>query len=331
MRSHNYFGKMGKPRSSTTLLTSIRTTDCIRPRVNLHADHFRLAAVMTRVIYNRISKAGSTTLTALILALSKINKFTVENDSEFFPTNTTLYNTLVTRPQDSIYINHCNYVENLPNDFVWINMIREPLERAESLFYYELSPKRRSTAVAHDLKVRIHDGVCGCPYDEFDSCYRKRAQLPQCTARLALQSKASMYFSEASEHTGLRDSSVLYEQMLPGWTAEQAFERIRIQYLFVGLTEEFELSVRALEQLLPRFFANATAVYHGLKQDAHANRTPDVNPKTNTTMGGAITTYVRELLTEHNAAEMNMYQKTKRLFWWKVAQILPNEINYGTQ
>lgn len=381
---------------------------------------------MTKVIYNRISKAGSTTMTALILALSKINDFTVVKDAHYFPSNHQLRPKLIDLPEDSIYINHCNYVSDLPGEFVWINMMREPVERAASEFYYEVSETRGEHGL-DDLHTREKDIPCGCPYDEFDECFRKRNIMKKCKDRMVFKSTQRAFFSEprdvvlktnataANEYyrkgnsgankgsdagTGKRDGGVggkkrrdrqgggarlqaepsdntvsdkagdahagvdadsrrslrdkqsrggtrsdkagekkprdprtvlLAHQSLPGWTADLAFQRIRDQYLFVGLTEEFELSVRMLEKLLPRFFANATAVYNKMSpKKSHANTTPLQNPVTHTTMNGAISTYVRDILTEYNAEEVGLYEKTKRLFWYKVGQILPNEIGYGT-
>lgn len=65
---------------------------------------------MPRLIYNRIAKAGSTTMIALLTALSQINNFTLVNDDHYFPEPQSLRHRLEALPPDSVYINHCNFV-----------------------------------------------------------------------------------------------------------------------------------------------------------------------------------------------------------------------------
>ena len=65
---------------------------------------------MPSLVYNRIAKAGSTTMISLILALSRINDFTVVNDQNYFPKPEQLRRILERMPPDSVYINHCNFV-----------------------------------------------------------------------------------------------------------------------------------------------------------------------------------------------------------------------------
>jgi hypothetical protein len=41
---------------------------------------------MPRVIYNRVAKAGSTSMAVLIAALSRVNHFQFVNDNKYFKT-----------------------------------------------------------------------------------------------------------------------------------------------------------------------------------------------------------------------------------------------------
>lgn len=93
---------------------------------------------MSRVVYNRIGKAGSTAMTALIYILSKLNNFQILQEYNFYPSKEYLINRLTNLPNNTIYINHCHYIKNLPSDIQWINIMREPIEREQSIFYYDV-------------------------------------------------------------------------------------------------------------------------------------------------------------------------------------------------
>ena len=73
---------------------------------NLHLKIY----LMPRLIYNRIAKAGSSTMMTLIAALSHINNFTIYSYDPYWPTQDQLRKSLERLPPDSVYINHCNFV-----------------------------------------------------------------------------------------------------------------------------------------------------------------------------------------------------------------------------
>jgi len=71
---------------------------------------------MPRLVYNRIGKAGSTALTALIYLLSKMNHFHIQQEYNFYPSKEHLWTTLINLPNDTVYINHCHYIDHLPGE-----------------------------------------------------------------------------------------------------------------------------------------------------------------------------------------------------------------------
>jgi hypothetical protein len=71
---------------------------------------------MPRLVYNRIGKAGSTALTALIYLLSKTNHFHIQQEYNFYPSKEHLWTTLINLPNDTVYINHCHYIDHLPGE-----------------------------------------------------------------------------------------------------------------------------------------------------------------------------------------------------------------------
>ena len=252
---------------------------------------------------------------ALFQYLALKNNFHFESDPHFWPGQEYLLNKFTNMSQNTVYINHCKYVE-LQNeasfdDIVWINMVREPIERQESLYYYGVSPKRGIKAQV-ELQSRDRNvDPCGCMNMEFDDCYRFYLENTNCTHRLKVE-PLELYFA---------DSPVRNTEPRP-FPQDMIYDRIRNDYLFVGILEEWELSVQAFEVLLPRFFKGATAYFKS--RPHHHNVTPEVNKLTNTTKSGAISTHVREALKHYNREEIVLYERIKRLFWMKIASLFPD-------
>jgi hypothetical protein len=159
----------------------------------------------------------------------------------------------------------------------------------------------------------------------------------------------------------------MHSQMRRGFTAEKAFEVVRSKYLFVGLTEELELTIMALERLLPRFFTGALALYHSdaaaaaaataaAKKNSTAattastkrattatssatttssgsairkNKTVMTNSLTHTALNGAISSQARAEVEKHNPGEVVLYKNITRLFWWKIGKILPDQVSFA--
>ena len=103
-----------------------------------------------------------------------------------------------------------------------------------------------------------------------------------------------------------------------------ATRRLQLDFVFVGLEEEFFLSIQALEAILPRWFRNATQT---LAQTGTLRQGSMRNPLTNTTMLGSVSRTTRQILEKHAlgyANEVKFYETAKRLFWSRVAlAVLP--------
>jgi hypothetical protein len=272
-------------------------------------------------------------MTSLFIAMANRNNFTIHghNESDYFPLYQSLHQKLLSLPDNSVYINHCNYMDSLPSeDYVWINVAREPVDRDQSFYYYSVSDNRGKRA-EQALKDREQD-PCGCAAMEYDTCIKFLATTPSCSGHLVRSSNAHSYFSVAPNST-LVDKHGVIQHVLPGFAAEQAFDVIRKKYLFVGLVEQLELTIMALEKLLPRFFQGMHAHYRanidsGNTAKVIKNKTIITNAKTHTSLNGAVSTQARELVEAHNPGEVALYRNITKLFWWKISQILPEEINF---
>ena len=101
-------------------------------------------------------------------------------------------------------------------------------------------------------------------------------------------------------------------------TVEEAFGNA-LQYAFVGLNEEMDLTLRGLAVAAPFFFRNATD--DASSTDRHS--TVKVNALTGTYMHGAVSDGAKSLLRRHWSGwdlEHKFYEKIKKLFWCKVSK-----------
>jgi len=88
------------------------------------------------------------------------------------------------------------------------------------------------------------------------------------------------------------------------------------KYLFIGITEEMELTLKVLEKLSPWAFGGQSKVLTVSKRSTNI-----LNPVTNTTLNGAISTRSRNQIKErakNYMDEIQFYNEVKRMFWRKV-------------
>ena len=127
------------------------------------------------VVFNRVPKCGSMFLTTLCYKLGSRNKFKVESPYEIGekPQKTAteqkrFMEELQNLPPPNMYIRHqwfVNFQEFHGNNPVYINMIRDPIARFESFYYFSRFGNNKGgggqAALSEELK---HESV-----DEFES------------------------------------------------------------------------------------------------------------------------------------------------------------------
>ncbi|KAH8043893.1 hypothetical protein JL722_14974 [Aureococcus anophagefferens] len=165
--------------------------------------------------------------------------------------------------------------------------------------------RKRQKALASE-RARLNDTACGCGGAEFDAAPPRGQRLPL---------GCSTQQHEAFCAPGARNCSIA-----------DAVRALDDDYVFVGLTEEYDLSVAVLERLLPQFFAGASAVLH----DGHAvpKVTSARNPATGTRGAGAVSKEARKILmnTTSCRAEARFYAAAKRRFWLVAAAVFGDEL-----
>ncbi|KAK3728766.1 hypothetical protein RRG08_013492 [Elysia crispata] len=217
----------------------------------------------TVVLYNRVPKTGSTTLLGIIDQLSLTNSYQAINfnisrlqrvlglaDQRRFVTNISNWEEV----KPVVYHGHLAFldfqsygVKQLP---IYINMVRDPLERLMSHYYFlrygdDFDPHRArkmaSDQTTFDECVEQDGAECGP--------IKMWVQIP--------------FF--CGHHAGCWE---------PGneWALEEAKRNLREKYLVVGITEEFSYFLAVLEAALPRFFRGATDLYERGSQ-SHLRKT----------------------------------------------------------
>ena len=252
----------------------------------------------TRVAFNKVGKAGGSELASILSRLAPVLGYTLVRAKRFNPPTDELAATLSELRCGQVYSNHAQHLRTTARDLAWINVVREPIDREQSLFYYFVDPVARKSFKANaSLAARRRDMRCGYAGLEFDACIRLRHARGcplGCTA-----GQMSAFCAPSASSCSLLEAAAALDD-----------------YLFVGLMEEYDLTVRVFEALLPQFFEGASATYNDKRRrrpKAGATR----NPVTGTLGLGAVSKSARGILlnTSSCAQEARFYALAKRKFW----------------
>jgi len=302
--------------AKTTITTDAATTGHGQPLVKDRFDNSTcggypvMASNANYLIYNRINKAGSTTMQHLFdKTLSEGKKITpvfeILNFNDYFPNESTMLLQLGDHTErKTVYINHAFLLPQLPLDkFAWINVAREPLERLLSAYYYTFDVAGRGrTRVEASLQKETRKGKCGCDQLEFGDCIEALVN-NKCTLPWRPQYS---FFCPAPKGNAVTKSC----------GSEEAIANIRRMYSFIGLTSQLPLSMDVFAKMVPKFMSQfptymASGSKNHFKQHA----------LTNTSQKRVLSNKHKALLQSqwpHYATDVAVYKEIERLFWCKV-------------
>ncbi|VDN83786.1 unnamed protein product [Brugia pahangi] len=221
----------------------------------------KLSYASSIVIYNRIPKTGSTTLTnAIMYNLCHRNGFNVIHlnltrnrylmnivDQRRFIDNITNWKERI----PAIYHGHVAFINfnrfGLPNP-VYINLIREPLDRLISYYYF--------LRYGDNYRVGLKRSRAG-NNETFDQCIERKGHdcdMKQMWLQIPYFCGTHHFCSEVGNNRAL----------------EQAKVNLINYYLLVGLSEQMRHFIELLELLLPTFFRDALKNFDSL-DEKHAN------------------------------------------------------------
>jgi len=170
--------------------------------------------------------------------------------------------------------------------FVYINIVRQPLERLISYYYF-----LRYGDDYRKNKIRSRMG----DKHTFDECVANG--LPDCEPKKLWQQVPWFcgHHKKCWSDPGNR------------WALEQAKSNLVNKYFLVGLTEELETFVDLMELSMPRFFKGAGVLFRSAENNKHIRKTIHKDPVSQQTINVLKETRVWK-------AEMEFYEFAKAHF-----------------
>ncbi|XP_043647745.1 heparan sulfate 2-O-sulfotransferase pipe-like [Drosophila teissieri] len=222
------------------------------------------------VFFNRVPKVGSQSLMELMARLGKINGFThARNKGSAHETvlmnkqrQNDLVADLLTRPKPHIYSQHIAYINftrfHLPKP-IYINLIRDPIDRIISWHYYVRAPW-----YYRDMQAKLGEKAIPTPSDEFmnldlDTCVRNHD--PHCTfTQMQVKNPVGDHRRQTLFFCGMN------QKLCMPFNSEEAMQKakrtVETEYAVVGTWEDTNITLSVLEAYIPRFFRNAKVAYY---------------------------------------------------------------------
>ncbi|KAI5637084.1 sulfotransferase family domain-containing protein [Phthorimaea operculella] len=218
------------------------------------------------IFFNRVPKVGSQTFMEMLRRLSVKNGFGFHRDSvqrvETIrlspPDQEILVREVVSHPPPASYAKHVCYTNftryGYPNP-IYINVVRDPVERIISWYYYVRAPwyyVERKRAFP-DLPLPDPQWL----KKDFETC--------------VLSGDRECRYVEGETHEGIGDHrrQTLFfcghEPQCTPFNSLEALQRakrvVEEQYAVVGVLEDMNSTLTALERYIPRFFQGASTMY----------------------------------------------------------------------
>ncbi|XP_066956265.1 heparan sulfate 2-O-sulfotransferase pipe isoform X1 [Macrobrachium rosenbergii] len=272
------------------------------------------------LVFNRVPKVGSQSTMELLRALSYKNGFTFHKDRPQKVENIKLsvreQKRLVQlvdvfRPP-SVYVKHVCYINftifNVSQP-LYVNMVRDPVERVISWYYYVRAPwyfvERKQAFpelplpsamwLRKDYETCVLTGDRECQYREGD----ERPDFAQLTEFFCGQDRNCTGFNTA-------------------YALQKAKENVEKNYAVVGVLEDLNTTLTVLEHYVPRFFKGAKHLYwNEVQRFSKVNRNiykPPVSEK------------IKDIVRKNFTREIEFYEFCKRRLYMQYAALnLPIE------
>ena len=261
------------------------------------------------LVYNRIAKAGSSSLLNLIHKLSKVNNFSVFTSFQY--DNRTVAERIIDNAlskksnERSIIVEHFHFISKYTFDdrVAFFNLARNPLDRQISYYCYSRWGNRPRDARAQIINRWGNNTFSECFYME-----------------LKRRKKVCMNEDHFQKNYICGDE---VHAMLPEDIFHCAHKNLRSHY-FIGIAEEYRTTLKMLSLLYPTFFNGVLEIYNNMTQDEQLrNRSPEDTAykvcKPNAT------TNIQKLMLatdERFAVEWRFYQMVVKQFYDCVAKVV---------
>nr|XP_039252533.1 uronyl 2-sulfotransferase-like [Styela clava] len=201
------------------------------------------------VFYNRVGKCGSRSLLHLVRVLGNMKGFNVFSSNDVatdHPNSTEVekemkkISSFIKKP--TIYNRHIHFLDFKAvglEEPIYINMIRDPIQRFSSQYNY----LKYGDAAWKDKKPRND-------LPDINECVMKNISL--CNNK-GFMFYIGLYFCGFDAVCSIKSRD----------RVELAKKHIDENYYAIGLTEEFENTIKLLEKMLPSFFEGITSLWNG--------------------------------------------------------------------
>jgi hypothetical protein len=246
-------------------------------------------------VYNRIPKAGSSTIITLVKNLSSLNHFRLSTPQShnYVEVRNEIFRALETKER-TLIVNHVKFPEVFHDDQVaYINIMRHPVDRCISWYYY--------SRYGHPLRQYAKERYGN---DTIDECLAKSPAEREICFNCHKEEQARYFCGRA-------DGSCRRAPL------EEIFRKARNNmdsHYFVGITERFEETVDTLEKLYPTFFRAAQQVLSRMPpRNVLKNRNEYVLPSEAS----------REYIRDWSELEVGLYDHAAQLFQRHRTKCLP--------
>lgn len=211
--------------------------------------------------------------------------------------------------RDTVSVFHEYFWKDSPANYIWMNMMRDPVANLVSAYYYKTDIDAYGYRNAkHEVRKRANDG-CGCAYLEFNDCIRRNMGNPKCNDYMRFYPQSKHFIDDDENHS-----------------LANAYDNIVNKFTAVGISEFYSESILLYEKTIPQIFAGVYDAHFSTNKTRKSNKSVQFNTLTNTSMNGAVASDVREhlkLFSEENILEVNLYKMVVRHFWRQYAALIP--------
>ena len=208
--------------------------------------------LFSRVVYNRVGKCGSRSMQNVISELSKKNGYQfylseISNQTRLSPLALKEEIRLIYSVEPPMlysrhiaYINFAKFGQVPP---IYINMIRDPIERFSSQYHFKRNGDMRKPGISRSQKT----------LDKFT----KELDINDCVLQNFTECSAEKLWYIVPYFCG---QDTLCRRPSPE-ALMRAKRHLLDGYLMVGFVEDFEGTLKVLEKLLPMFFGGAVDIW----------------------------------------------------------------------
>ncbi|XP_067647739.1 heparan sulfate 2-O-sulfotransferase pipe isoform X3 [Eurosta solidaginis] len=263
-----------------------------------------LKADLDIIVFNRVPKTGSVQLIDLMRKLGKIHNFDVEVDPQNGGIRPILdeneekdvIDNILNLDDGSIFVSYVNYLnftkygEQRP---IYVNMVRDPVERVISWYYYIRSPwifvpNRRKNNREMPNPQWVNTEFDQCVLSGEKTCtYLEGSELE----RVGDHRRQTLFFCGHKERKCMPFNTKLPMQI--------AMRTVEQEYAVVGTWEDTNVTLSVLESYIPSYFRGAKNMYYtGMHKDI----------KNHNPMKPFIREDIREMVRRNFTREIEFYQ-----------------------